>query len=91
MPNNTMKTKIQVRRDTTANWLTNKDVVPAAGEPCFDLELGTLKIGDGVTSYENLKEISGGQAAHYEGVKGDGVCVTVVIRLGLTGVGAEAQ
>ena len=23
-------TKIQVRRDTTANWLTNKDVVPAA-------------------------------------------------------------
>lgn len=72
MPNKTMKTKIQVRRDTTANWLTNKDVVPAAGEPCFDLELGTLKIGDGVTSYENLKEISGGQAAHYEGVKGDG-------------------
>lgn len=68
MPNKTMKTKIQVRRDTTANWLTNKDVVPAAGEPCFDLELGTLKIGDGVTSYENLKEISGGQAAHYEGV-----------------------
>ena len=36
MPNKTMKTKIQVRRDTTANWLTNKDVVPAAGEPCFD-------------------------------------------------------
>ena len=46
MPNTTMKTQIQVRRDTTANWLANKDVVPAAGEPCFDLELGTLKIGD---------------------------------------------
>lgn len=44
MPNTTMKTQIQVRRDTTANWLANKDVVPAAGEPCFDLELGTLKI-----------------------------------------------
>lgn len=55
MPNTTMKTQIQVRRDTTANWLANKDVVPAAGEPCFDLELGTLKIGDGVTTYENLK------------------------------------
>ena len=51
MPNTTMKTQIQVRRDTTANWLANKDVVPAAGEPCFDLELGTLKIGDGVTTY----------------------------------------
>ena len=36
MPNTTMKTQIQVRRDTTANWLANKDVVPAAGEPCFD-------------------------------------------------------
>ena len=34
MPNTTMKTQIQVRRDTTANWLANKDVVPAAGEPC---------------------------------------------------------
>ena len=44
MPNTTMKTQIQVRRDTTANWLANKDVVPAAGEPCFDLELGTLKL-----------------------------------------------
>lgn len=90
MPNKTMKTKIQVRRDTTANWLTNKDVVPAAGEPCFDLELGTLKIGDGVTSYENLKEI-GGQAAHYEGVKGDGESDTDVISRVLTAAGAEAQ
>ena len=91
MPNKTMKTKIQVRRDTTANWLTNKDVVPAAGEPCFDLELGTLKIGDGVTSYENLKEISGGQAAHYEGVKADGESDTDVITRVLTAAGAEAQ
>lgn len=91
MPNKTMKTKIQVRRDTTANWLTNKDVVPAAGEPCFDLELGTLKIGDGITSYENLKEISGGQAAHYEGVKGDGESDTDVISRVLTAAGAEAQ
>jgi hypothetical protein len=73
MPNTTMKTQIQVRRDTTANWLANKDVVPAAGEPCFDLELGTLKIGDGVTTYENLKAISGASAAHYEGVKAAGV------------------
>ena len=72
MPNTTMKTKIQIRRDTTANWLTNKNVVPAAGEPCFDLDLGTLKIGDGITTYENLKEVSGGQAAHYEGVKSEG-------------------
>lgn len=91
MPNTTMKTKIQVRRDTTANWLTNKDVVPAAGEPCFDLELGTLKIGDGVTTYENLKEISGGQSAHYEGVKNAGESDTDVINRVLTAAGVEAQ
>lgn len=90
MPNTTMKTQIQVRRDTTANWLANKDVVPAAGEPCFDLELGTLKIGDGVTTYENLKAISGASAAHYEGVKAEGESDNDVITRVLTAAGVTA-
>ena len=47
-------TVFQFRRDTTENWLLNKDIVPAAGEPCYDLKLKTLKIGDGSTTYENL-------------------------------------
>lgn len=54
-----IKTRIQFRRATTADWLLNKDVVPAAGEPCFDLDLKTLKIGDGTTTYENLPVIGG--------------------------------
>lgn len=54
-----MKMTIQFRRDTTENWYLHRDIVPAAGEPCFDLDLGTLKIGDGVTSYENLPAIGG--------------------------------
>lgn len=91
MPNTTMKTQIQVRRDTTANWLANKDVVPAAGEPCFDLELGTLKIGDGVTTYENLKAISGASAAHYEGVKTEGESDNDVITRVLTATGVTAE
>ena len=45
---NVIRTVIQLRRATTEQWLANKDVVPAAGEPCFDLDLHTLKIGDGV-------------------------------------------
>ena len=49
-----IKTQIQFRRDTTANWDQYKDVVPACGEPCFDYEAGILKIGDGVNSWENL-------------------------------------
>lgn len=93
MPNaKTMKTTIQLRRDTTANWLANKDVVPAEGEPCYDLELGILKVGDGTTTYENLPEISGSGAltAHYEGVRGDGETDTEVITRVLAAANAEA-
>lgn len=56
---NIIKTVIQFRRAKTEDWLAHKDVVPAAGEPCFDLDLKTLKIGDGETSYENLPAIGG--------------------------------
>lgn len=52
-------TIFQFRRAKTAEWLANKDVIPAAGEPCFDLELHTLRIGDGVLTYENLPVIGG--------------------------------
>lgn len=54
-----VKTIFQFRRDHTENWLLNGDVVPAAGEPCFDLDLHTLKIGDGETTYANLPAIGG--------------------------------
>ena len=90
MPNTTMKTKIQMRRDTTANWILNKDAVPAAGEPCFDLDLGTLRVGDGVTTYENLKAI-GTSAAHFEGVRGDGENDNDVIARVLAAAGVTAE
>lgn len=51
--------RIQLRRATTAEWTANKDVVPAAGEPCFDVKLNTLKIGDGAKTYEQLEPIGG--------------------------------
>lgn len=76
MANQTLRTVIQFKRDTSANWITNKNVVPAAGEPCYDVNAGTLKIGDGATTYENLPTIYAGEipvaASHYEGVKQDG-------------------
>lgn len=76
MANQTLRTVIQFKRDTSANWVTNKDVIPAAGEPCYDVNAGTLKIGDGATTYENLPAIYAGEipvaASHYEGVKQDG-------------------
>lgn len=55
--NKKIKTVFQFRRDTTENWLLNKDTIPASGEPCYDIDLKTLRIGDGVTTYENLQVI----------------------------------
>jgi hypothetical protein len=59
MATQTIKLKFQFRRDSTENWLLNKNVIPADGEPCFDRDLNILKIGNGVDTYENLKPIAG--------------------------------
>lgn len=67
-----LKMRIQLRRATTAEWEANKDVVPAAGEPCFDLDLGTLKIGDGVKAYEKLNAIGGVGTSGGVAVSADG-------------------
>lgn len=55
----TIKTVFQLRRGTTAEWELNKSITPAAGEPCFDVDLNTLRIGNGVDTYENLEPIGG--------------------------------
>lgn len=52
-----VKTIIQIRRDTEANWLLNKSVIPASGEPCLTIDgayAGQVKYGDGVTTWEKL-------------------------------------
>lgn len=52
-------TRIQLRRDTSVNWSTNNPV-PSAGEPCFEIDTGKLKIGDGSTKYNDLAYQGGG-------------------------------
>ena len=95
MANKIIKTTFQFRRDTTANWTLNKDVIPAAGEPCFDTELKTLKIGDGTTTYENLPAFNTGDipvaATHYEGIRAEGETDDAVITRVLTETGATAS
>lgn len=59
MAKQTIKTVFQFRRDTTENWELYKDIIPAAGEPCYDINLKTFRIGDGETTYENLPVIGG--------------------------------
>ena len=56
---NIIRTVIQFRRDLSENWLQHKDIVPAAGEPCFETDTGVFKIGDGKTAYEHLPVIGG--------------------------------
>ena len=75
-------------QDFDAKWITNKDFVPKAGEPCLDTDTGIVKYGDGVTTYENLPE-SGASATHYEGVKADGETDNEVITRVLTAASAS--
>lgn len=90
MTEKVLKTIIQVRRDTTENWELNKNVIPAEGEPCLDIDTGIVKYGDGVTTYANLKPSGGAQASHYEGVKAEGETDNDVIDRVLTTLGVKA-
>ena len=52
---------IQHRRGTTADWERNKDIVLERGEIgiqfCDDSSV-ILKVGDGLTTYEHLKDLT---------------------------------
>ena len=91
MSETVLKTVIQLRRGTTAEWTANADVIPAEGEPCLDLDTGLIKYGDGTSKYSELKYSGGTQAAHYEGVKAEGENDNDVITRVLTAAGADAQ
>lgn len=86
-----IKTVIQLRRDTTANWDIHKNVVPAAGEPCYDTDKHTLRIGDGTTTYENLPEIGAGTSGEnadlsslWEAINGKADKGTTLAEYGIT-------
>lgn len=95
MSESVMKTRIQVRRGTTAEWQENKAVVPAAGEPCMNLDTGIVLFGNGKDSYEtllaNYEAEKATKAEHYEGVRGAGEDDNAVIErvLGELEVSAE--
>lgn len=89
MANKTIKTIFQFRRDIAANWELNKTVVPAAGEPCYDITNKTLRIGDGTTQYMNLPVIGEVEIA------GDGKSISyeegIIKLVGFEGAAAGAQ
>lgn len=48
-----MTTRIQIRRDTAANW-TSVNPTLASGEPAEELDTKKQKIGDGTTVWNTL-------------------------------------
>ena len=72
MAEQTVQGIVLFRRDTSADWETNKTGVPKDGEPSWNSETHELRVGDGVTAYENLPVIGAGAAStatHYEGIR----------------------
>jgi hypothetical protein len=54
MPANTI---ITVRKGTASQWSSSNSVL-ASGEPGYDLSNNILKIGDGVSNWNNLKNVA---------------------------------
>ena len=48
-----MAIRIQLRRDTAANWNAENPVL-AVGEPGINTDTGQIKIGDGTTAWNDL-------------------------------------
>jgi hypothetical protein len=52
----TINAKVLLRRDTSENW-TRINPILGQGEPAFELDTGKLKIGDGITRWNELSYI----------------------------------
>jgi hypothetical protein len=60
-----MATRIQVRRDTAANWTTSGSTTLAAGEIGFETDTLLFKIGDGSQTWTNLEYAGGTEPIRY--------------------------
>ncbi len=67
--------RMQQRRDTTAGW-TSANPVLASGELAYNTTTGTLRIGDGVTAWASLVDVT---------FRGDGLTSATVTALGAGG------
>ena len=52
-----IRTTFKFRRNLASYW-EKKNPVLAEGEPCFELDTGKLKIGNGTTAYNDLQYIN---------------------------------
>lgn len=67
-----MATRIQVRRDTAANWAAAPTTVLASGEIGFESDTLQFKIGDGTAQWQNL-EYAGGTTPIIQNASGTAI------------------
>ena len=61
-----INTRIQVLNDTAEQLAAHGTAVPKAGEIVYENDTRKMKIGDGNTSYANLKYFGGDSAKHFD-------------------------
>lgn len=66
MAEKTLKTRIQLRNDSSANWEANKTVVLKSGEIGIETDTNKMKIGNGTTPYGELKYFGGEAALNFD-------------------------
>ena len=72
MPDKVINTRIQVLNDTAAALAAQGAAVPKAGEIVYENDTRKMKIGDGNTSYANLKYFGGDSAKNFEVIPTEG-------------------
>lgn len=66
MPDKIINTRIQVLNDTAEALAAQGTAVPKAGEIVYENDTRKMKIGDGTTSYADLKYFGGDSAKHFD-------------------------
>lgn len=66
MPEKIINTRIQVLNDTAEALAAQSAAVPKAGEIVYENDTRKMKIGDGNTSYADLKYFGGDSAKHFD-------------------------
>ena len=72
MADKILNTRIQVLSDTTENLTAKNAVAPLKGEIVYYTDKKKLKIGDGTTTLENLKFVSGDEAQNFVATAAEG-------------------
>ena len=72
MPEKILQTRIQILNDTAEALAAQGTAVPKAGEIVYENDTRKMKIGDGSTSYADLKYFGGDSAKNFDVVPADG-------------------